>query len=191
MYIELIIYLILVIFLVVTFIRENRKLGGLERWDHLKEEQKHKFIWLVMAHQLSFMLILILPIVEHLVYKRTNLILTVAGCILLISGRIIDTFMGIRKLGNATTAFIEPPKDGRLVINGIYRYIRHPIYLGQILIAVGVPLILNSYYTLLISTLLIIILLIRVYLEEKEMRSIFPGYEDYISATKRFIPYLF
>lgn len=77
-----------------------------------------------------------------------------------------------------------------LVTTGIYGYIRHPIYAGDILLLAGVELALNSWLVLAVSIPLAVA--IKQALKEEALLSrVFPDYHWYCTRTKRFIPFIF
>ncbi|MGH8507407.1 MAG: methyltransferase family protein [Gammaproteobacteria bacterium] len=76
-----------------------------------------------------------------------------------------------------------------LVTYGIYRYIRHPIYAGDILLIVGLELALNSW--LVLGAFIPLFIAIRqASAEEALLSQVFPAYSAYCRQTKRFIPYI-
>ncbi len=78
----------------------------------------------------------------------------------------------------------------QLLVNyGIYRFIRHPIYTGDILLLIGLELALNSW--LVLGIFLIIPFVIRQALvEEALLAEKLPGYNEYRSKVKRFVPFV-
>ncbi|MCK5642499.1 MAG: isoprenylcysteine carboxylmethyltransferase family protein [Gammaproteobacteria bacterium] len=76
-----------------------------------------------------------------------------------------------------------------LVTNGIYRYIRHPIYTGDVLLLVGLELALNSWLVLGIFIPLLVVVNSAL-TEEALLSQAFPGYNAYCKRTKRFIPFI-
>ncbi len=76
-----------------------------------------------------------------------------------------------------------------LVEEGVYRYIRHPIYLGDLLLLAGFELALNSWLALGVLVLAPVVLR-QAREEEKVLLVNLPGYRDYCARTKRFIPFL-
>ncbi|HZQ09194.1 MAG TPA: isoprenylcysteine carboxylmethyltransferase family protein [Anaerolineae bacterium] len=76
-----------------------------------------------------------------------------------------------------------------LVANGIYRYIRHPIYIGDALLLIGLELALNSW--LVLAMVVPLFVFVRQSLvEEQLLARAFPEYKEYRERTKRFIPFL-
>jgi protein-S-isoprenylcysteine O-methyltransferase Ste14 len=94
-------------------------------------------------------------------------------------------------LGDSLSPFVEPRAGAPLVTSGLYRHIRHPMYLGQVLIAIGAPLTLGSRYTLALATAAVLVLVIRVVVEEEALARTFPEYPHYAARTKRLLPFVF
>jgi protein-S-isoprenylcysteine O-methyltransferase Ste14 len=77
----------------------------------------------------------------------------------------------------------------QVVERGIYSYIRHPIYTGDLLLLLGLELALNSWCVVLVL-LLIPIVLRKAIQEERMLCDSLPGYAGYVQRTKRFIPFV-
>jgi protein-S-isoprenylcysteine O-methyltransferase Ste14 len=76
-----------------------------------------------------------------------------------------------------------------LVTSGIYAYIRHPIYIGDVLLITGLQLALNSW--LFVGALpLFLLVLKQARAEEALLEASFSGYDGYRRRTHRFIPFL-
>ena len=83
-------------------------------------------------------------------------------------------------------------KDHQLVTDGLYKQIRNPIYLAEILRNLGFVLIFSSAYGSLLILLASIFLLFRMNLEEKILVVEFgEEYEEYKRKTNRLIPYIY
>jgi len=77
-----------------------------------------------------------------------------------------------------------------LVRRGIYRCIRHPIYVGDLMLITGFELALNSW--LVLGALLVLaVVLKQAAAEEALLAQRFDGYADYRARTKRFVPFLY
>ena len=80
----------------------------------------------------------------------------------------------------------------RLITNGIYTYIRHPLYLGEISRNLGTALLFSSLYGLAVMMIANIFLFIRIEIEEKMLITIFGHeYEEYKKKTKKLLPYIY
>jgi protein-S-isoprenylcysteine O-methyltransferase Ste14 len=76
-----------------------------------------------------------------------------------------------------------------LVERGIYRYIRHPIYTGDLVLLLGLELALNSWLVLAVAPLAGVVVR-RALAEEALLEEHLPGYRDYSRRTRRFIPFV-
>lgn len=75
------------------------------------------------------------------------------------------------------------------VTTGPYAIVRHPGYVGAFLNMLGIPLILGSLWTFVISAVTILALIVRTYLEDQTLQNELPGYTAYTQKTRyRLIP---
>lgn len=72
---------------------------------------------------------------------------------------------------------------GKLITDGVYKHLRHPMYLGEIMMLLGAPLFGQSYLTVILSPIFIIQILIWRYFEEQELIKEFPEYSEYRKRT--------
>jgi protein-S-isoprenylcysteine O-methyltransferase Ste14 len=80
----------------------------------------------------------------------------------------------------------------KLKTHGVYKYVRHPSYIGSILFWLGLTLLLNSTLGFLITLPSIILVLIRIPFEEKMLINAFgQRYIDYMKRTKKLIPHVY
>ncbi len=84
-------------------------------------------------------------------------------------------------------------RDGhRLVTHGIYRFARHPIYLGATLGLMGVPVYVSSLYGLLAMSLLVPLFLHRIRMEERMLGEAFgDAHREYCESTRKLIPFIY
>ncbi len=82
-------------------------------------------------------------------------------------------------------------EDHQLITHGIYRFTRHPIYLGAIMVCIGVPVYASSPYGLLTMSALIPVFLNRIRIEERMLTDEFgDAYRTYTEATSKLIPFI-
>ena len=78
-----------------------------------------------------------------------------------------------------------------LVTDGIYRYIRHPMYLSVLTMMFGVLVLYFSFYELVLYVCLVITLMVKLFYEESLWVAHSSQYENYKKQTKRIIPFVF
>jgi protein-S-isoprenylcysteine O-methyltransferase Ste14 len=79
--------------------------------------------------------------------------------------------------------------DQSLVDRGIYRFVRHPIYTGDLLLLLGLEIALNSWLVLAVAPLVAIVVR-RSRMEEALLSERLAGYRAYRMRTKRFVPFV-
>jgi len=84
---------------------------------------------------------------------------------------------------------IQSERGHRVVREGPYRYVRHPGYVGGILLAPGTALVLGSLWALIPAGATIILLVARTYLEDAMLQRELHGYGEYAAETRyRLLP---
>ena len=118
--------------------------------------------------------------------------LTWAGVAIMISGIIFRRY-AIAVLGKFFTATVQIQKEHELIKAGPYRCIRHPSYLGILIIALGLGIALANWISLLLCIVLPVIgVMQRIKVEEKELEQHFgKQYLDYRKSTWCVVPYIY
>jgi protein-S-isoprenylcysteine O-methyltransferase Ste14 len=81
--------------------------------------------------------------------------------------------------------------DQQLVSTGLYGLVRHPMYTGNIVLMLGVPLALGSYWGLLLLIPGILVLVLRIRDEEELLTRELSGYREYTEQVRyRLLPYV-
>jgi protein-S-isoprenylcysteine O-methyltransferase Ste14 len=76
-----------------------------------------------------------------------------------------------------------------VVSTGLYSVVRHPMYFGNVVLMIGIPLALGSYWGLLATILAVPILALRIEDEEKMLRQELDGYDEYTQKVHyRLVP---
>jgi protein-S-isoprenylcysteine O-methyltransferase Ste14 len=89
----------------------------------------------------------------------------------------------------AANVTVEPGQT--TVSTGLYGFVRHPMYLGNLVMMSGVPLALGSWWGLLILIPGVCVLAARILDEEKMLEQELDGYRDYARTVRyRLFPYL-
>jgi protein-S-isoprenylcysteine O-methyltransferase Ste14 len=86
---------------------------------------------------------------------------------------------------------IQADRKQRVVSTGVYGFVRHPMYLGGILLFIATPLLLGSKFGVLIGVLISLLLIFRIVGEERMLVSELEGYADYRKKVRyRLIPFI-
>jgi protein-S-isoprenylcysteine O-methyltransferase Ste14 len=118
------------------------------------------------------------------VHSIIGLALFIIGLTIMIIGQVT-----LRRNYSGTVVIRE---EHQLITHGIYRFIRNPIYLGSIMVVIGLPVYVASLYGFLTMLVLIPITLNRIRLEEKLLTEEFQdGYQKYKETTKKLIPFIY
>jgi len=101
--------------------------------------------------------------------------------------------IAIRQLGRYFTVDVTIREDHQLMQSGLYKYVRHPSYLGACLSLLGLGLTMNNWYGLLAAFLPVFFTFVyRMNIEEKVLTERFgKQYEDYKLTTKRVFPFIY
>jgi protein-S-isoprenylcysteine O-methyltransferase Ste14 len=84
---------------------------------------------------------------------------------------------------------IQSERGHSVATGGPYRYVRHPAYLGTILYELAVPILLASWWTLVIGGLNAVLIVIRTALEDRTLQAELRGYADYARQVRyRLLP---
>ena len=90
------------------------------------------------------------------------------------------------QLNKNLTPFPTPKENGFLINTGLYKYVRHPIYSGIFLAAIGIAFYTSSYWQLVISFILLILFYYKSKYEESLLIETYKEYEEYKKVTRRF-----
>ena len=83
------------------------------------------------------------------------------------------------------------PESRKLVTSGPYSVIRHPLYVGEQVAALGIALQARSSWVLAVLVLQFCCQMYRMMYEEEILTETFPEYVDYSKNTARLIPWLY
>jgi len=86
---------------------------------------------------------------------------------------------------------IEVVKGQKVIFTGPYAIIRHPMYLGSIVMYIATPIALGSYWALPPFLLMLPVFVYRILNEEEVLRRGLPGYKEYCKKTRyRLLPFI-
>jgi protein-S-isoprenylcysteine O-methyltransferase Ste14 len=84
---------------------------------------------------------------------------------------------------------VEVDKSQKVISTGLYSFVRHPMYLGVLIMYIPTPVALGSYWGLIPMATIPLALVFRILNEEKVLSKDLPGYKEYCQQTRyRLIP---
>jgi len=84
---------------------------------------------------------------------------------------------------------LQAERAQRVVSTGPYAHVRHPMYSGMILFFAGVPLLLGSWWGLVMAPVIVVLFAVRIGIEERTLREGLPGYSNYMTRVRyRLLP---
>jgi len=104
-----------------------------------------------------------------------------------VMGVVIMLFGGTA-LGRGLTAAPLPNAHAQLRTGGLYRFVRHPIYSGLLLMAGAIAVVSGSVARLLVFAALVALINVKARWEERQLMRRFPDYATYLARTPRFVP---
>jgi protein-S-isoprenylcysteine O-methyltransferase Ste14 len=116
--------------------------------------------------------------------------LWIIGLVVGVAGFLLVS-LGALFLGTNLTMFPSPKEDGELTQRGVYGLVRHPMYSGVLLCALGWSLVRASLPSLICTLVLGIFFDRKATREEAWLAAKYPDYADYRRRVRKLIPWLY
>lgn len=125
-----------------------------------------------------------------LAYPFTRPALNLLDVVLFLGGLLVFCMAILAMKWRTFTVMPEPKAGGELVTNGIYRVVRHPMYLAVLLCAVAASLAYMQWWKWLLLALLALVLIVKMRREEQLLEARYANYAAYRAKVKGIIPFL-
>lgn len=113
----------------------------------------------------------------------------ILGDFLLCVGLVIAVWARITLAGN-WSARVSLKEDHELVKRGPYRFVRHPIYSGLLVMVLGTAILVGQVGGFLVLVFCACGLYVKLRREEALLTKHFPGYPEYMRRTKALVPFV-
>jgi protein-S-isoprenylcysteine O-methyltransferase Ste14 len=105
---------------------------------------------------------------------------------------VVAAWLGIKGVMQTTLKVAETHRPTRVITKGVYSIIRHPQYLSGILAHIGFSFLLSAFYSLFVTPLVILLIYVISWKEEKELTKEFDQeYREYKKKVPMLIPEIF
>jgi len=139
---------------------------------------------------LSLVALIVVSVLDHRFgWSSVPTAISLAGDVMVAVGLGMAMLVVIQNGYAASTITVESGQ--KLVSTGLYALVRHPMYTGNIIMMLGTPLALGSYWGLVFVIPLLLGLAVRIGDEEELLNQELDGYRDYAQKVHyRLVPYL-
>ena len=187
-------WLLLVVFAISTWISsiyllranpaalQRRMRGGPTAETRMVQKGVMGGLWLSLATML------VVSALDHRFgWSRVPAAICLVGDVLVAVGLSVMMLVVIQNSYAAATIRVEAGQ--MLVSTGLYGLVRHPMYTGNVIMMVGLPLALGSYWGLVFVVPGLIVLALRIRDEEKLLQEELDGYREYTQKVRyRLVP---
>jgi protein-S-isoprenylcysteine O-methyltransferase Ste14 len=153
-----------------------------------EKEFTQKIIMLLVS--LGFVGLLVFPALDHrFAWSRMPTYMALVGDVLVALGFVAILF--VFKENTFSSATIELAPGQKVVSTGPYAIVRHPMYASALVLLLGIPIALGSWWGLFILAAMMPGLIWRLLDEENFLTRKLPGYPDYKKQVpRRLVPFV-
>ncbi len=134
------------------------------------------------AHLIFFSAFLVPGFDYRFGWSQLPLWITTVSQALVFSGVLLTLW--VMASNSFASRIVEITADQRVISTGPYRFVRHPMYFGAIIVLLFTPLALGSYWAVPGFVLVIPLVVLRLLSEERLLRQQLPGYSAYCLRTR-------
>jgi protein-S-isoprenylcysteine O-methyltransferase Ste14 len=146
-----------------------------------EKDKTQKLIQLLAM--IAFIAIFVFPAIDHRYgWSSMPASVAIAGDLLIATG-FLAVFL-VFKENSYASSIIEVGAEQKIVTTGPYAVVRHPMYSGALVMLIGVPLALGSWWGLLLVIPITAVLVWRLLEEENFLAKSLPGYPDYQNKVR-------
>lgn len=153
-----------------------------------EKEKSQKTIQVLAG--VAFIAIIVFPALDHrFAWSAVPASASIAGDFLIALGFFL-VFL-VFKENTFTSGVIEVAGDQKVISTGPYALVRHPMYIGALVMLLGIPPALGSWWAQLTILPMTLVIVVRLLNEEKFLVRNLPGYSEYRNRVRyRLVPFV-
>jgi protein-S-isoprenylcysteine O-methyltransferase Ste14 len=174
-------------FVSIYLLKNNPEL--LQRRMRTKERERPQRL-IVRLLLLAFFLAFIVPGLDHRFnWSSVPLAVVIIADVIILAGYLV--FFFVLRENEYASRIVEVEKGQKVISTGPYAIVRHPMYLGGLLMYLFSPIALGSFWAIIAFIPLPVLFILRLLNEEQVLVKELPGYKDYMQEVKyRLIPFV-
>ena len=174
-------------FVVFYFLKKDPKF--LERRTRAKEKEKQQILISILSTLVFLGGFIITGLDHRFTWSNVPIYITISADIIILLGYLIIFF--VFKQNSYASNIIEVNESQKIISTGFYGIVRHPMYIGVLIMFIPTPIALGSYWGLIPFAILPVSLALRILNEEKVLYDNLNGYKEYCQKTRyRLIPFI-
>lgn len=175
------------IFVMFYFLKKDPQF--LERRTKAKEKEKQQIVVSILSAIVFLAGFIISGLDQRFNWSNVPTYITISADIIILLGYL--TIFFVFKQNSYASNIIEVNENQKIISTGLYGIVRHPMYIGVLIMFIPTPIALGSYWGLIPLALLPVSLILRILNEEKVLSENLKGYKEYCQKTSyRLIPFI-
>lgn len=168
--------------LAVTFYLLRNDPDLLERRMHYTERNPQQKIFVALSLPIFFAVFLLPGFDQRLGWSNLDPIISIVSLLMVMLA--YGFVFAVMRENSYASRVIEVEAGQKVITSGPYKIVRHPMYLGSIILYVFTPLALGSWVAVIPALLYIPVLVLRILDEEKTLAQELEGYREYMAKTR-------
>ncbi|MGB2765133.1 MAG: isoprenylcysteine carboxylmethyltransferase family protein [Candidatus Aminicenantaceae bacterium] len=176
---------ILIVSGVLIWLKKNNP-GLLKERMSVKKDVKSWDKIIIVTYTIFLMILLVITGLDAVRFRWSNVpfVLKALGFIGFIPGIVFSLWAMVKNTYASNMVRIQENRGHKVCTTGPYRYVRHPMYVGVIILVLCFPLALGSFYAFIPSSTIAILFVLRTLLEDKTLKKELPGYKEYAKKVR-------
>ena len=186
-YVYFVVLVVPMLFVLLYFLQRDPKF--LVRRMRAKEKEEQQILISIFSAFIFLAGFIVIGLDHRFTWSVVPLYLIISADIIILMGYLIIFF--VFKQNSFASRIIEVVENQKIITTGLYAIVRHPMYIGVLIMFIPTPIALGSYWGLIPFALLLVSLVLRILNEEKVLSDNLEGYKEYCQKTRyRLIPFI-
>jgi protein-S-isoprenylcysteine O-methyltransferase Ste14 len=153
------------------------------------EQSRGQKIFITAGYLANIAMLVVSGFDHRFGWSHVPTLVALAGDVLVVLSSVM--YFIVYQVNSFAASTVQTFVGQRVISTGPYALVRHPKYVGDMLLVIGVPLALGSWWGLAVTMLVLPALVWRILDEEKLLKKDLPGYTEYTHKVRyRLVPHI-